>query len=122
MSGAPVTRLMRSKVVDALDHVALTVTDIGKAVEWYMAEFDAALIYQDDSWALLKFDNIGLALVLPSRHPPHIAMARENAERYGPLTLHRDGTASVYVSDPWGNAIEIMKCPLPGDVPSDREI
>ncbi len=66
-------------------------------------------LYADASWALLKFENIALALVLPDQHPPHVAVERENAEAYGTLTPHRDGTASVYIRDPWGNAVEIMK-------------
>ena len=37
------------------------------------------------------------------------AIERDNAESYGRLTLHREGTASVYIRDPWGKAVEIMK-------------
>ena len=94
--------------MEGLHHIALTVSDIGAAVDWYRTEFDAELAYQDETWALLKFANIGLALVLPEQHPSHIAVVRDDAEKYGPLTPHRDGTASAYVQDPWGNTIEIM--------------
>ena len=58
---------------------------------------------------MLAFDNVSLALVLPDQHPAHIAVERENAETHGTLTEHRDGSASVYVKDPWGNAIEYLK-------------
>jgi catechol 2,3-dioxygenase-like lactoylglutathione lyase family enzyme len=95
--------------MDRLHHVAITVPDIGKALDWYRDQFDIEIFYVDESWALLKFDNIALALVLPEQHPPHVAVERENAEIYGALTPHRDGTASVYIRDPWGNAVEIMK-------------
>jgi hypothetical protein len=47
--------------------------------------------------------------VLPGQHPPHIAIERPDASAYGPLRQHRDGTASVYVNDPFGNVIEIMQ-------------
>ncbi len=95
--------------MDRLHHVAIAVPDIGKALGWYRDQFDVESVYVDESWALLKFDNISLALVLPDQHPPHIAVERVNAESYGALTPHRDGTASVYIRDPWGNAVEIMK-------------
>lgn len=90
-------------------HIAISVGDITEALEWYRDNFDFQTVYADDSWALLRFDNIALALVLPDQHPPHFAVEREDAEHFGPLTTHRDGTASVYIRDPWGNAIEIMQ-------------
>lgn len=90
-------------------HIAVPVGDITEALEWYRDNFDIQTVYSDDSWALLRFDNIALALVLPDQHPPHFAVARPDAERFGPLTPHRDGTASVYIRDPWDNAIEIMQ-------------
>lgn len=95
--------------MDRLHHIAITVTDIDRAVTWYMNRFEAEKIYADKSWAMLALDNIAIALVLPNQHPPHIAIEREDAEAFGALTQHRDGTASLYVEDPWGNAIEIMK-------------
>lgn len=95
--------------MDRIHHIALSVPDIGRATAWYKGQFDFVTLYEDKTWALLEFDNIALALVLPDQHPPHIAIVCDNAESYGPLTKHRDGSASVYVRDPWGNAIEIMK-------------
>lgn len=94
--------------MDRLHHIAIPVTDIAAAVEWYQPRFDVEIAYQDASWALLKFDNIALALVLPDQHPAHFAIERKDAESYGTLTPHRDGTASVYVEDPWRNIIEIL--------------
>jgi catechol 2,3-dioxygenase-like lactoylglutathione lyase family enzyme len=95
--------------MEKLQHIALVVPNIGEALAWYRSRFDVKIAYADDSWALLQFENVALAFVLPGHHPPHIAVERADAESYGPLTPHRDGTASVYVEDPWGNAIEIMK-------------
>ena len=42
-------------------------------------------------------------------HPPHIAFEKNNAEDYGTLVPHRDGTSSVYIKDPSDNAVEILK-------------
>jgi len=95
--------------MDRLHHVAVTVPDIQQALQWYRSQFDLAIIYEDATWALLRFGNIDLALVLPGQHPPHIAIERADAAAYGPLRRHRDGTASVYINDPFGNVIEIMQ-------------
>jgi catechol 2,3-dioxygenase-like lactoylglutathione lyase family enzyme len=48
--------------MDRLHHVAIAVPDIGKALDWYRDQFDIEIVYVDESWALLKFDNIALAL------------------------------------------------------------
>lgn len=83
--------------------------DIKQALHWYRNQFNIVVLYEDTTWALLHFGNIDLALVVPGQHPPHIAIERADAAKYGPLRQHRDGTASVYVNDPFGNVIEIMQ-------------
>lgn len=95
--------------MDRLHHVAIAVTDVPAAAAWYRERFSAETVYEDATWALLRFANIDLALVLPGQHPPHIAIEHADAARYGTLKNHRDGTASVYVGDPFGNVIEIMQ-------------
>ncbi len=95
--------------MDKLQHIAIAVDEIDPALDWYQDQFDVEIIYADDSWALLRFDNIQLALTLPEQHPPHIAVERDNAAAFGNLTRHRDGTVSVYIEDPWGNTVEIMQ-------------
>lgn len=96
-------------IMDTLHHVAVVVNDIDDALDWYRAHFAVDIVYADASWALLRFDNVGLALVLPDQHPPHFAVERADAAEFGPLTPHRDGTASVYTEDPAGNAVEILE-------------
>ena len=95
--------------MDRLHHIAIAVPNIEKALDWYRERLDVETAYVDESWALLRFENIALALVLPDQHPPHIAIERPDADAYGPLTPHRDGTASVYIEDPWGNSVEFLK-------------
>ena len=94
--------------LDAMHHVAIEVRDIGAAVDWYTRTFKCEVGYRDATWALLKFSNISLALVLPAQHPAHIAFSSERAGEFGTLKPHRDGTRSVYVNDPAGNPVEIM--------------
>ncbi|MBY0357422.1 MAG: VOC family protein [Candidatus Obscuribacterales bacterium] len=93
---------------DKIDHIAISVADIKKAVEWYTKTFNCTIKYEDETWAYLSFANINLALVVPGQHPPHLAFIREDAEKYGTLKTHRDGTRSCYVKDPAGNPVEIM--------------
>lgn len=94
--------------LDRIEHVAITVGDVAAAVAWYTANFRCTVAYQDATWALLEFINLKLALVIPEQHPPHVAFASPKAEAFGELTTRRDGTRSIYVRDPSGNAVEIM--------------
>ena len=95
--------------LDSIDHIAITVTDIKEAVEWYSGHFKCSIVYQDESWAYLDFANIRLALVVANEHPSHIGFAIENASQYGLLKTHRDGTRSVYVRDSAGNTVEMVE-------------
>ena len=95
--------------MDQIQHVALVVSNIDDAIKWYQSRFDLEVTYSDKTWALLEFSNILMALVLPNQHPPHIAVELDNPTSFGPLTHRRDGTASTYIKDPWGNSIEIMQ-------------
>lgn len=96
-------------VLTIVDHIAIPVSDIQQALRWYRGQFQVQTVYEDATWAMLKFGNVNLALVLQGQHPPHIAVERSDAEAYGNLNIHRDGTASVYVNDPFGNVIEVLK-------------
>jgi catechol 2,3-dioxygenase-like lactoylglutathione lyase family enzyme len=93
---------------DRLDHVAIPVQEIAAAVDWYTKTFKCKVKYQDATWALLGFDNVDMALVIPSQHPAHVGFTTPDAEKYGELKTHRDGTRSCYVKDPSGNAVEIL--------------
>jgi catechol 2,3-dioxygenase-like lactoylglutathione lyase family enzyme len=94
--------------LDSLDHVAIPVEDVASAVEWYRRTFRCEVKYQDATWALLRFANTSLALVIPSQHPAHIGFVSADAEQFGALKTHRDGTRSCYVNDPAGNSVEIL--------------
>ena len=94
--------------LDSIHHMAIAVTNIREAVEWYVRNFKCGVSYEDETWALLEFANLRLALVLPEQHPPHISFESEQAEKFGPLKTHRDGTRSTYITDPFGNTIEIL--------------
>ncbi len=97
----------QTKAFDIVDHVAISVTDVKGTVDWYLKNFSCKVAYQDDTWALLEFANIRVAFVLPQQHPPHFALLRDRSLFGEPLS-HRDGTRSVYVSDPSGNSVEVL--------------
>ena len=98
-----------TKPRDHIHHIAIQVQDVEKSVAWYTSNFTCEVAYHDASWALLRFDNISLALVLPNQHPPHFAVTREDVTSFGTPVPHRDGTSSVYIQDPSGNHIEMLK-------------
>ena len=95
--------------MDKIHHIAIQVNDISKSVEWYKNNFKVEVSYQDETWAMIDFDNTSLALVLAEQHPYHFAIESTEAESYGLLTKHRDGTASVYIKDIDGNNVEMIK-------------
>ena len=96
------------KQLDAIDHIAIQVQNVAAAVSWYTGKFACNVVYQDETWALLQFNNTRLALVVPSQHPAHLGLISSAAEDYGPLQVHRDGTRSTYIEDPSGNAVELL--------------
>ena len=98
----------QSRSLDRVVHVAISVQDVAAAVAWYTSTFRCTVAFQDATWALLDFDNLQVALVIPEQHPPHIAFSHPAADSFGALKTHRDGTRSTYVRDPAGNSIEIM--------------
>lgn len=94
--------------LDALHHVAFEAADVAKAVDWYRDKFACEIAYQDETWALLKFANVSIAFVTPGQHPPHLGFLTPKAKEYGELKPHRDGTQSLYIEDPHGNAVELL--------------
>jgi catechol 2,3-dioxygenase-like lactoylglutathione lyase family enzyme len=94
--------------LDNIHHIAVQVKNIAQAVKWYKANFNCEITYQDNSWAMLQFGNVQMAFVLAEQHPPHVAFENAEAEKFGTLNKHRDGTRSVYVKDNQGNVIEVL--------------
>jgi len=91
--------------MEKIDHIALVVSNVSKAARWYESNRDCKIKYQDDTWALLEFDNIDLALVSAAEHPPHIAFQDNTISG----DKHRDGSEYVYDHDTFGNIIEKIK-------------
>lgn len=106
-----------------LGHVAVCVEDVAKAAEFYK-NLGMKLVWQDSDWAYLKAGNDGLALMSPEydQAGPHFgfvfsdraeidtAYEKLKAEgvKVGKIHDHRDGTASFYGRDPFGNWFEYL--------------
>ena len=97
--------------MDNIDHIAIQTDSISKSVSWYKSMFECEVEFEDNTWALLKFANTKIALVVPDQHPPHIAVKRENLEKYGNPVKHRDGSESVYIDSPDKNTFELIRYP-----------
>ena len=94
--------------LDEIHHIAIQVQDIKRAVSWYLEHFRCEVSWRDETWALLRFANTSLALVLPAEHPPHVAFTMEDVHGLGELNSHRDGTRFIYIRDSEGNALECL--------------
>jgi catechol 2,3-dioxygenase-like lactoylglutathione lyase family enzyme len=105
------------------DHVAVPSNDIPASVDWYRLQFGAEVLYQDKTWAFLNVGGTKLALVTPTQHPPHVAVSVTEEELAAAaqranvkIDSHRDGTKGIYVSDPFGNAVELICYPPGGTI------
>ena len=120
-------------LLDGIDHVALTVRDIGRSIAWYQDVLGLERRYEaiwGDFPAVLGAGTTALALFpapVPNPSPPpghdvlsirHIAFrvdragfeqARRELEERGLAPTFQDHTAShsLYISDPDGHQLEI---------------
>lgn len=103
-----------------LDHVAVVSRDMTADIEFYgRLGFRVETRYGD--WAMLRdASGRGLALLSPEgHHPAHFALRTDSRESVdalgsrlsGRVVEHRDGSVSIYVKDPSGNALEIIYYP-----------
>ena len=49
--------------MDKIDHIAIQTTSIKDSVLWYKKMFKCEIEFEDDTWALLKFDNTKLIII-----------------------------------------------------------
>ena len=102
------------------DHVAVTVPTesmMKNNVKWYCDQYNAKVLYQDDTWSLLSVGGVKVAFVLPQQHPPHIAFRIDDTQRASleeeghEFKKHRDGSESCYIKDLCGNHLEFLFWP-----------
>ena len=94
--------------LDRVNHLAIPVSDIAKAVDWYASRFRCEVEYQDETWAMVRFRNLKIAFVLPKQHAGHVAFEVDDLASFGDVKTHRDGVRYVYLDDPFGNTVEAV--------------
>jgi catechol 2,3-dioxygenase-like lactoylglutathione lyase family enzyme len=99
---------MESSELDLIEHFAINVKNIDLSVKWYQSSFKCNVVKQTETFALLQFANIKLALSLPSQQPGHLAFLRKDADTFGELRLQADDSLSTFLADPTGNMVEII--------------
>ena len=95
-----------------VDHIAIRVSDLDKAQEWYEEFLGAKLQYKDQYYRRMLLNNTTLALIDENRYPSnHIGVLVEDFNQLpnvGTRIEHRDGTVGVYVQDPFGHTVEYI--------------
>ena len=99
---------MEEKSLDDIHHLGLVVADLEQSKNWYLTSFSCEVLSETKTEIVLQFNNIRLSLVLPSHQPSHLAFVRDDANTLGELRKQQDGTFSTFISDPTGNAVEII--------------
>ena len=100
---------MKPKNLDSIHHVAVVCKDIKETADWYAGKFLCHIDYIDETWCLISFKNVKLALIKEGAHPPHIGIEIPEWLVGKELKRHQDGTESAYSQDPSGNTVELMK-------------
>ena len=96
-----------------VDHIAIKVSDLKIAEEWYVDNLNAEVTFRDEKYLRLKVSNTNIALIDEKHYPwAHTGFLVDNYEdlptEKGKVIKHRDGTVGVYVKDPFGNYLEYI--------------
>ena len=95
-----------------VDHIAIRVSDLDLAQEWYEKMLGAELQFKDQYYRRMLLNNTTLALIDENRYPDnHIGVLVEDFDQLpnvGTRIEHRDGTVGVYVKDPFGHMVEYI--------------
>ena len=74
------------------------------------------ILYEDDSWGMIKVCETVIAFVLPNQHQPHVAFNVKDVAKMPcdkkAIKEHRDGSLYHYKTDPDVNVIECIHWPL----------
>ena len=107
-------------MIGKLDHVAIRVKDMARALEYYKSlGFDC--VWQSNDWSYFE-EGIALLGLGYNRADPHFAFHLESHDElqkkwnelvdmgyeWGKPYRHRDGTFSFYTRDPDGNQLEFL--------------
>ena len=104
--------------MNKLDHIAINVSSITSSIDFY-SQLGFSILYADETWALLRLNDINLALTLAAQHKPHFAISVDDErdlmyfydKHDKDIKEHRDGSKYIYIDDPDGNTIEYIYWP-----------
>ena len=98
------------------DHVALVSKNIKNSIMWYVNNWKANILYQDETWGLIEIGSAKIAFVTKNEHPAHICFEIDDKfidKNLNKKTFktHRDGSSSCYIKDIDDNFIEFLFWP-----------
>ena len=76
-----------------------------------MENMHATVDYEDDTWAMLGFGDVKMALTVATQHPPHIGFEVASLEELGDnnnIKKHRCGSHYLSLEDPDGTVLETI--------------
>jgi catechol-2,3-dioxygenase len=88
--------------------VSVRVGDLDRAVAWYREHFRCEVVQVDERRALLAFGQTHLQLCRWDDAEPPLTIVSPDVAELGPSSRRADGVRSLQLTDPWGNAIEVV--------------
>lgn len=88
--------------------VTLPVADVARAVAWYADVFGCRVVHQEPLRAIVAFANLELHLVVPALAPPALTVFAPRFAGHRAGARKVDGAGGMRVTDPWGNALEVL--------------
>lgn len=93
---------------DQLLASTLRVGDVARAVAWYSEHFRCRVVQQDERRATLAFGGGFLQLQRWDEERPILTIVNPDVAEIGPSQRRADGVRALQLTDPWGNAIEVI--------------
>jgi catechol-2,3-dioxygenase len=93
---------------DRLLAATLQVGDVGRAVAWYTEHFCCDVVGQSEAVATLAFGDARLQLRRWGEDRPTVTIVSPDVATLGPSQRRSDGVRALQLTDPWGNAVEVV--------------
>ena len=93
---------------DRLLAATLRVGDVARAVAWYTEHFCCDVLGQDEDQATLGFGDARLQLRRWDEDRPLVTIVSPDVAELGPSQRRSDGVRALQLTDPWGNAVEVV--------------
>ena len=93
---------------DQLLASALRVGDLERAVSWYTEHFRCEVVQRDERHATLAFGDVQLQLQSWDSDQPALAIVSPDVAQLGASQRRADGVRVLQLTDPWGNAIQVV--------------